>query len=87
MAIYTSSQSNQYSNDGSNISRSVFTDQLLQGIRFDLFSGKKTITFKDIDNYLSIHVKEKSGGAQNAKSYIDPQLSNVILLKRKDYVE
>lgn len=84
MAIFTSSQEYQYSGDGNNISRSVFTDQLLQGLRFELLSTKKTITFKDIENYLSIHVKEKSGGTQDAKSYIDPKLNNVVLLKRKD---
>lgn len=84
MAIFTSSQQDQYSSDGSNISRSVFTDQLLQGLRFELLSTKKTITFKDIENYLTIHVKEKSGGTQDAKSYIDPKLTNVVLLKRKD---
>lgn len=84
MAIFTSSQQDQYSSDGSNISRSVFTDQLLKGLRFELLSTKKTITFKDIENYLSIHVKEKSGGIQDSKSYIDPNLANVVLLKKKD---
>lgn len=86
-AVFTSSQQNQTSLDGNEITSSIFTKILLEGLRQKIPSKQDGISLKAIKDYLITHVQKETNGKQQVDIAIDPEFENYFIIKRNYHEE